>query len=91
MTLNGFKIYSKIYVSVFTEPVIMVPFRWPEARHDIALATEGTACNPVKPSDWENFAARLCALFSTESTKVKRKGRGCRERVDHLIEKFLFF
>lgn len=82
------KMPLKIYASVFTESVIMAPFRWPETRHDIALATEVTACNPVKPSDWENLAARLSELFPTESAKVELKGRGCRERVDRLIEKF---
>ena len=82
------KISLKIYASVFTESVNMAPFRWPETCHDIALATEVTACNPVRPSDWKNIAARLSELFFTESTKVELKKRGCRERVDRLIEKF---
>ena len=46
---------SNVYV--FTESVILVPFRWPATPHDITLATEVTACNPVKSSDWENIAA----------------------------------
>lgn len=63
-------------------------FRWPENKHDIALATEVAAFSPVKPKDWETLAARLSKMFTTESTNVELKGRGCRERLERLIDKF---
>ena len=54
----------------------------------LAMTLLSPGCNSVKPSDWENIAARLSELFFSESTKVELKGRGRRERVDRLIEKF---
>ena len=63
-------------------------FRWPDNKQDIALATEVAAFSPVKPKDWEAIAARLSKMFTTESTQVELKGRGCRERLERLIDKF---
>ena len=48
----------------------MAPFRWPETRHDIALAIEVSVANPVKPKDWETIAERLSTAFSTDTIKV---------------------
>ena len=43
---------------------------------------------PVKPHDWEAIAGRLSTAFSTDLTQVELKARGCRERMDRLLEKF---
>ena len=66
----------------------MAPFRWPETRHDISLAIEVSACNPVKPKDWDAIAERLSKAFSTDTNKVQLKGRGCRERMERLVDKY---
>ena len=66
----------------------MGPFKWPDTRHDIALAIEVATSNPVKPHDWEAIAGRLSTAVSTDLTQVELKARGCRERMDRLLEKF---
>ena len=66
----------------------MAPFRWPDTKHDIALAQEVAAAKPVGSQDWEIIATRLSTLFSTEDKPVELKGRACRERMQLLIEKF---
>lgn len=43
----------------------MAPFRWPEARHKLALAKEVAQHNPEKPDEWEAVAKRLGKAFST--------------------------
>ena len=45
----------------------MAPFRWPEARHELALAKEVAQHNPEKPDEWEAVARRLGKAFSTDS------------------------
>ena len=52
----------------------MAPFRWPETKHDIALATEVAARRPQRPQDWDGIAATLSQHFSTRiefSTRIK--------------------
>ena len=66
----------------------MAPFRWPETRHDISLAIEVSASNPVKAKDWDAIAERLSKAFSTDTNKVQLKGRGCRERMERLLDKY---
>lgn len=66
----------------------MAPFRWPDTRHDIALAIEVSTSNPEKPQDWVAIAGRLSTSFSTDSVEVELKGRGCRERMERLLDKF---
>ena len=66
----------------------MAPFRWPDTKHDIALAQEVAAAKPTSSQDWEIIAATLGTLFSTKDKPVELKGRGCRERMQRLIEKF---
>ena len=66
----------------------MAPFRWPNTKHDIALAKEVAAAQPTTSQDWEIIAATLGTLFSTEDKPVVLKGRGCRERMQRLIDKF---
>jgi hypothetical protein len=65
----------------------MAPFRWPDRKHDIALAQEVAAAKQVGSQDWEIIATRLSTLFSTEDKPVELKGRACRERMQRLIEK----
>ena len=66
----------------------MPQFRWPEMKHDIALAKEVASVRPSKPADWEVIAGVLSAAFSTDDKPITLKGRGCRERLDWLVEKF---
>ena len=63
-------------------------FRWPDLVHDIALVKEIVANRPTKPLYWEAIAVTLSSAFSTTEKLVELKGRGCRERLDLIIEKF---
>lgn len=66
----------------------MAPFHWPEVRHDLALATEVANCFPERPQEWEDLAKQLGQAFSTETKQVELKGRGCRERMDRLLDRY---
>ena len=63
-------------------------FRWPELSHNICLAREVVGRRPSKPLEWEEVAAIPSRTFSTSTKPVKLKGRGCRERLERLVEKF---
>lgn len=66
----------------------MAPFRWPETRHDLALAKEVAQYMPGKPQEWDDIAKRLSEVFSTEVKQVELKGRGCRERMDRILDRY---
>lgn len=66
----------------------MAPFRWPSIRHDLALAKEVASTAPEKPAEWDTLAAKLSEAFSTDAKVVEVKGRGCRERIERLIDKY---
>ena len=66
----------------------MPQFRWPELHHDHSLAREVASTRPSKSADWDKIAGTLSALFSTEDKPVELKGRGCRERLERLLDKF---
>ena len=66
----------------------MPQFCWPEVKNDIYLAREVVGRRPSKLSDWEEIAAVLGSSFSTPAKPVHLKGRGCRERLERLVEKF---
>ena len=67
----------------------MPPFRWPELKMYIDLAREVAGNNSQKPAEWEALAARLSAAFSSVGKPgVELKGKGCRERLDNLVEKY---
>lgn len=66
----------------------MAPFRWPSVAYDILLCKEVLARRPSSPCEWEMIAETLSGIFSTAEKKVDLKGRGCRERIDRLIQKF---
>lgn len=66
----------------------MAPFRWPEARHELVLAREVAQHTPEKPDEWEAIARRLKKAFSTGSYTVELKGRGCREKMDRILNKY---
>ena len=66
----------------------MPQFRWPELRNDVALAREVASARPTKSADWEKIAGSLSAQFSTEEKPVELKGRGCRERLERLLDKY---
>ena len=42
----------------------------------------------MKPKDWDAIAERLSRAFSTDTNKVQLKGRGCRERMEQLVDKY---
>ena len=54
----------------------MAPFRWPDTKHDIALAKEVAAAKPTSSQDWEIIVTTLATLFSTKDKTVELKGRG---------------
>ena len=66
----------------------MPQFRWPEVAHDISLAKEVASRRPAKSTDWEAIADLLSSMFATPSRPVQLKGRGCKDRMDRLIQKF---
>jgi len=66
----------------------MAPFRWSLLEHDLALAKEVAAKKPSKPDEWEKVALLLSAVFTSDDRKIELKGRGCRERMDRLLEKY---
>ena len=73
----------------FFRIVIMPPFRWPELKMYIDLAREVAGNNSQKPAEWEALAARLSSAFSSVGKPgVELKGRGCRQRLDNLVEKY---
>lgn len=41
---------------------------------------------PEKPQEWEDIAKRLSEAFSTEVKQGELKGRGCRERMDRILD-----
>lgn len=66
----------------------MPSFRWPEIHHDIALAKEVISKRPRRASEWDIIATILNETFSTEKKAVCLKGRGCRDRMNRLVEKY---
>lgn len=66
----------------------MSPFRWPLLHYDVMLCKEVLARRPSSPSDWDIIAVGLSQVFSTTDKPVELKGRGCKERLNLLIEKY---
>ena len=66
----------------------MPQFRWPDVAHDVSLAKEVVRQRPSKLADCEVIAGILSSAFSTPSNPVQLKGRGCRERLERLVERF---
>lgn len=66
----------------------MAPFCWLETRRDLALAKEVAQYMPEKPQEWEDAAKRLSEAFSTEAKQVELKGRGCRGRMDRILDRY---
>lgn len=54
----------------------------------MALAREVAQHTPEKPDEWEAIARRLKKAFSTDSYTVELKGRGCREKMDRILNKY---
>ena len=71
-----------------TSKIVMPQFRWPQVENDISLAREVVGQRPSRPADWDIVAVVLSSAFSTPNKPVHLRGRGCRERMDRLIEKF---
>ena len=66
----------------------MPQFRWPELVHDISLAREVADRRPSNSAGWDAIADLLSPMFTTPSKPVMLKGRGCKDRMDRLIQKF---
>ena len=66
----------------------MAPFRWPESRHELASAKEVAQHMPEKPHELDDLAKRLSEAFSTKTKQVELKGRGCREKMERILEKY---
>ena len=66
----------------------MPRFWWPDLEHHLALAREVISCRPSKLQDWEEITAKLSKVFSSEDKPVELRGRGCRERMNRLLDKF---
>ena len=70
------------------DPASMPTFRWPDTSYDIALAKEVVSSRPTKPVDWDLIANNLNTVFSSENVQVSLKGRGCKERMERLLNKY---
>ena len=66
----------------------MAPFRWPQPRHDIALATEVISHRPTGHQDWGLIAETLSEYFSNEGRPVLLTGRACKDRLSLLLAKY---
>ena len=66
----------------------MPQFQWLGLHDDLSLAREVASTHPSKSVDCEKIAGTLTALFSTKGKPVELKGRGCRERLERLLDKF---
>ena len=53
-----------------------------------ALAKEVAQYMPEKPQEWEDIAKGLSEAFSTEAKQVELKGRGYRERMDRILDRY---
>ena len=67
----------------------MAPFRWPEMKHKLALAKDEAKYFPEKPQlqEWDEVDKILSKAFSADDNQVGVKGRGCREKMDRILEK----
>ena len=66
----------------------MAPFRWPLSSNDLALAKEVAALHPEKSCEWDATAEILSIAFSTDEKCIEIKGRGFRERMERLLQKY---
>ena len=66
--------------------LVVAQFWWPELLNDVALAREFASTRPAKNGDWEKITGTLSAQFSTEEKPVDLNGRGCRERLERLLD-----
>ena len=53
----------------------MAPFRWPEMKHELALAKEVAKYFPKKPQEWDEVAKILSKAFSTDVKHVEHVTR----------------
>lgn len=51
----------------------MAPFRWPENKHELALAREVAKYFPEKPQEWDEVAKTLSKAFSSDDKQVELK------------------
>lgn len=57
-------------------------------KHELALAKEVAKYFPEKPQEWDEVTKILSKAFSTDDKQVEVKGRGCREKMDRILEKY---
>ena len=43
---------------------------------------------PEKPQEWEDIAKRISEAFPTEVKQRELKRRGCRERMDRILDSY---
>lgn len=65
----------------------MPGFRW-EMKSDLALCVEVCKVRPEKPQQWSEVADSLNKLFSTADKTIHLKGRGCKDRLSLLLNKY---
>ena len=59
------------------------------AANELALEKEVVApLHPEKPCEWNAIAGILSIAFSTDGKSTEIKGRGCRERIERLLQKY---
>ena len=64
----------------------MVPFQWPDIWHELALAKEVAKYFPKALRVGRAEVAKILSdAFSTDDKQIK--GRGCREKMDKILEK----
>ena len=88
LSKGGSILSPRCYRQVCWTHYAMPQFRWPEVAQDISLAKEVASRRPSKPSEWDTIADLLSTAFSTTRKTIHLKGRGCRERMDRLLDKF---
>ena len=57
--------------------------------NDVMLATKVVARKPMCATEWDVIASILSTVFSTNERKVVLTGQACRERLDHILNKYL--
>ena len=78
----------------FTFPlkIMALPFRWPLQKQDLLLATEVASRQAIKQSEFEPIASVLSMEFGklTPGKPVSLTARACGERMERLLEKYIF-
>ena len=66
----------------------MARFRWSEMKHELVFAKEVAKYFPEKPQEWNEVAKIISKAISTDDKQVETKGRGYREKMARILEKY---